>query len=246
MWEHRLTKSWRVVIALGVILAGMSVAQVSAQMSSGSYQVNEAQFGSGSSVEQCSGSYCSNASLGDLTNGSGSSNNYAAQFGFGTTDVPLLEVYATQGNTDAGLITTSTTGKVSAQVSVRSYLSNGYVMQITGTPPSTSGKPLTAMATAAASSPGTEQFGLNLRANTVPSIGADPVQVPDNTFSFGSVMAGYNTANQYKYVDGDIVARSLTSSGQTNFTVSLILNISDVTPGGKYFGSFSAVVVPMY
>lgn len=246
MWEHRLTKSWRVVIALGVILAGMSVAQVSAQMSSGSYQVNEAQFGSGSSVEQCSGSYCSNASLGDLTNGSGSSANYAAQFGFGATDVPLLEVSVTQSNTDAGIITDTTTGKVSSQVSVRSYLSNGYVMQITGAPPSTSGRPLNNMATAAASAPGTEQFGVNLVANTTPSIGANPMQVPDSTFSYGTVAVGYGTSNQYKYIDGDIVARSYSSSGQTNYTISMILNISNVTPGGQYKGVFSAVVVPVY
>ena len=246
MWEHRLTKSWRVVIALGVILAGMSVAQVSAQMSSGSYQVNEAQFGSGSSVEQCSGSYCSNASLGDLTNGSCSSTNYAAQFGFNTTDMPLLEVSVNQSASDMGVISTTGTGKVSSLVTVRSYLSNGYIMQITGRTPNQGTRFINPMGTADDSLPGTEQFGINLTANTTPAIGADPVQVPSGEFSYGVVNPYYATANKFKYVEGDVVASSATSSGQTNYTISMIMNISNNTPGGQYAGKYSAVVTPMF
>jgi hypothetical protein len=91
------------------------------------------------------------------------------------------------------------------------------------------------MATTAASSVGTEQFGINLRANTSPAtFGADPVQVPDNTFSFGTVAAGYNTPNQYKYVKGDTIASSSRSSGETDYTISYIMNIGNLTPGGTY------------
>lgn len=246
MRKLELSKTVRVAVALGAVLSMSAISQVSAQMSSGSYQVNEAQFGSGSSVEQCSGSYCSNASLGDLTNGSGSSTNYSAQFGFNTTDEPLLEVSVTQTQQDMGILSAGTTGTASATVSVRSYLSKGYVMQITGSAPRNGPKTVTNMATAATSQQGVEQFGMNLVANTTPSLGSNPVQVPDGSFSFGSVASGYNTPNQFKYVDGDVVAISPTSSGRTDYTISMIMNISDVTAGGQYQGVYSSVVVPMY
>jgi hypothetical protein len=91
------------------------------------------------------------------------------------------------------------------------------------------------MATTAASSAGTEQFGINLRANTSPAtFGAEPVQVPDGTFSFGTVASGYSTVNQYRYVKGETIASSGRSSGETDYTISYIMNISSVTPGGTY------------
>lgn len=237
---------FRLALVMGLVLSLGFVASVSAQMSSTNYTVNEAQFGNGANLEQCSTQYCAKTSAGDLVVGNGSSANYSAQFGFNTTNEPLLEVSTVQSNSDAGVLSSATTGKVSAQVNVRSYLIKGYVMQITGSSPRINNHALTPMATTAASSAGTEQFGLNLVANTSPSIGAIPVQVPDNTFSYGVAAAGYNTANQFKYVDGDVVASSPTSTGQTNYTVSMILNISDVTPGGRYKGTLSAVVIPVY
>ena len=47
-------------------------------------------------------------------------------------------------------------------------------------------------------------------------------------------------------VDGDVVASSDTSSSETDYTMSMIINVSNVTPGGRYNGVFSAVVVPLY
>jgi hypothetical protein len=86
-----------------------------------------------------------------------------------------------------------------------------------------------------ASAIGTEQFGMNLVANTSPvTFGADPVQVPDSTFSFATPGAGYGTQNQYKYVKGDTLAQSTKSSGETDFTVSYIFNIDKVTQAGTY------------
>jgi hypothetical protein len=82
---------------------------------------------------------------------------------------------------------------------------------------------------------GTEPFGINLRANTSPShFGADPVYVPDATFSFGQVAANYNTPNVFMYANGDEIAYSNASTSATTFTISYIFNISNVTPGGTY------------
>jgi len=96
------------------------------------------------------------------------------------------------------------------------------------------------------SQPGAEQFGMNLADNTAPNIGSAPVQVPSGDFSFGSVLDPYGSSDEFMYKDGDAVAGSSVSTGETDYTLSMILNISNVTPGGQYKSNFSAVVVPQY
>lgn len=118
----------------------------------------------------------------------------------------------------------------------------GYVIQTASDPPRNSNYFLNPMATQAASSAGTEQFGINLVANTSPAtFGADPVQYPDNTFSFGTVASGYDTPNLYKYVKYDTVANSARSSGTSIYTVSYIYNVGTTTAGGTY--TFNHVLV---
>jgi hypothetical protein len=85
--------------------------------------------------------------------------------------------------------------------------------------------------------------------------------VPDGTFSYGSVVSGQDTVNgtnpnsgggyydaqdMFMYNDGDVVAHSLSSSGETDYTMSMIINVSGVTPGGRYTGVYSAVAVPVF
>jgi hypothetical protein len=94
---------------------------------------------------------------------------------------------------------------------------------------------LTPLASQTASSAGTEQFGINLKANTSPTtFGANPSQFPDSSFGFGFAAPGYDTANLYKYVKNDVIAKSNSSSGRTDYTISYIFNISNVTPAGIY------------
>jgi hypothetical protein len=242
----------RLIVALGMIISGLALAPVYAAEStptsnSTNYGVTEVQFGAGGSLEDCSDEYCARTSAGDLVNGSGSSDNYSAQFGFNTTDEPMLEVITTSGGgNDLGVLDSSTVATASGTISVRNYLSNGYVIQITGSPPKMGTYAMKNMEDRAGSTPGTEQFGINLVANDDPVIGANPIQVPENTFSFGAVDEDYDQPNLFKYIDGDVVAYSNSSTGQTNYTMSMIVNISDITPGGAYKGSFSAVVVPVY
>jgi hypothetical protein len=83
-----------------------------------------------------------------------------------------------------------------------------------------------------------EQFGMNLVANTAPATqGADPSRQPvDNgTFAFGEAAPGYDTANNYQYNPGDVIARSVTRGyGETDYTISYILNVTPTTPAGLY------------
>ncbi len=230
------------LLSLGVVgTAGAS------QSSSTNYSVDETQFGGvGSSLNDCSTNYCAKTSAGDTTVGSGSSSNYSAYFGENTTDEPLLEMVITGGNQDMGVLDSSTTGTAVETIAIRNYVSSGYVLQIAGAAPSQGVHTLTTLTTPSTSQPGTEQFGINLADNTSPNIGADPVQVPSGGFSFGTATTDYGTADLFKYIDGDVVAQSLSSSGETDYTMSIVINVSNVTPGGQYTGIFSAVAVPIF
>jgi len=208
--------------------------------------VNETHFGSGSSLNDCSANYCTKTSVGDLVVGDASSSNYSAKFGSNTSDEPYLEVIASSITSNMGVLDTTKTGTATASVKVRNYLSSGYIMQITGGAPSQGLHRLTALSTPTTSHQGAEQFGLNLVANTAPALGANPVQVPNGSFSFGTVASDYSTPDLFKYVDGDIVASSASSSGETDYTISMIINISGATAGGQYTGGVSAVVVPTF
>jgi hypothetical protein len=103
------------------------------------------------------------------------------------------------------------------------------------------------MSTATTSSPGTEQFGINVVANTTPiSQGANPVQIPSSTFSFGLAAPGYDTPNNYKYNNGDTIAQSPKSTGETDYTISYLANISGVTPAGHYVMNQSLVATATF
>lgn len=236
----------RLIVPVALLLAmGFAGTAAADQSSSAHYKVSETQFNAGS-TQGCSGNvYCAQHSVGDTVDGSARSANFSAQFGFIISDIPVLEVSTVTNTEDMGVLDTDKTGIAEASVGVRSYLSNGYIIQVTGPPPSQGSHSLTASTTPTLSTQNTEQFGINLVANTTPAVGADPVQ-DGSDFTHGVVTTNYNQPNKYMYKDGDIVAESTSSTGQTIYTVSFIANITNVTPAGQYKGDFSAVVVPLY
>lgn len=222
--------------------AGTVLAQVSS--SSDNYQATETQFSSGSALESCSDEYCARASIGD--GGAGSSNTITANFGAVTPDEPLLEVVVTPGESNLGVLTTEQTATKETTVQIRNYLSEGYTLQVIGDPPKYGDHALATSDTPEASDPGTEQFGINVVANTTPTVGKNPVQVPSGEFSFGAATEDYATPNRFMYASGDVIARSTMSSGRTDYTISMVINISNRTPAGHFSGDFAAVVIPLY
>jgi hypothetical protein len=235
-----------VLVLAALVSLGLVGVAVADQPSSAHYKVTETQFGAGSSLRECSDAYCAKTSAGDTVVGSSRSDNYAAEYGFNTSDVPVLEVIATVNSEDMGVLDTDRTGTAVSSVKVRSYLSSGYIIQVAGNAPDQGSHILSSPTTPQTSQQGHEQFGLNLAANDTPDVGADPVQVPSSQFSFGQVDSNYNQSDKFMYQDSDIVARSLASSGETDYTLSFIANVTNTTPAGRYLGNYSAVVVPMF
>lgn len=208
--------------------------------SSTNYRVDETFFGSGGELNACSSAYCSKQTAGELTTGNVCSTTYCAQAGFNTTDAPFLEFVVTSGNIDLGYLDTTQVKTATGTFNVRVWNSSGYVVRtVSDTPIGAGNYHMAGLASPTASSPGTEQFGINVIKNTNfcgsgCDLGADPAQVPNSSFSFGQAATGYDTANQFKYVKDDIIALSNQSSSITAYTVSYIFNISQITPAGQF------------
>lgn len=233
------------------------------QSSSTNYKLDEQFFGTGGEVDASSSNYRSRQSSGALGVGNVSSTNYDSVLGNVTPDQPYLEMVVTGNAIDLGDLSSTTTsygspvgGTCGCSFYVRTYLSSQYVViNASNTPPSTSqGYYLTPKSTlgAPSSSATVEEFGMNLVANTVPgTFGANPVNQPDNSFADGYIASGYDTPNQYKFVAGDILARSAATAGnpaigETDYTVSYIAKKKNTTAAGQYTLNHEIVVVATY
>lgn len=232
-----------VVVATGCLL---TVPAVWAQQSSPNYTIEESFIGPGGQLDSSSANYEARATLGDTGIGNSASANYQIYGGATTTDEEYLEVDIPSSTIDFGVLDVTTAATGTATFSIRNYVSTGYRVYSYGTLASGAAE-IDPMAAAAASSPGTEQFGLNLVANTSPAtFGAAVSQFPDSSFSFGQAASGYDTANQFKYVEGETIAESLKSSGQSDYTMSYLINISSVTEAGIYVMPQLLVVTPTF
>jgi hypothetical protein len=155
-----------------------------------------------------------------------------------------------------GILTAAAKSTGTATFSVKDYTSYGYVVQIIGATPTSRGRALTALTTDTASSAGTEQFGVNTVLNTSAGVGADPVQFPSAGFSYGVAGDGvsgtfgttrpYTITDKWRYASGETVASGAKSSGETDYTMTFLANISALTPSGTYVGNISLVATGTY
>lgn len=223
---------------------------VNAQGSSPGYRIDESFIGPGGNLESSSVNFLfepGQQSVGNAGGDNGGSSNFQVLGGSTTPSEPRLTCVLNTSSLNVGALSTATTATATATFSVLNYTSYGYAVSIIGNTPSNGGHNLTPLSSNAASATGTEQFGINLVANTVPTtFGANPAQVPDNTFSFGDAATNYNTANSYRYGNGETIANAVQSSGQTNYTIAYIVNVATTTPGGQYSGNQTVLCTGTY
>lgn len=242
--QKRRILGYALLVGLTVsILFGSASTTFAITSSSPNYQVTETQFGT--TQKSCSGQYCSQASIGEATNGKAMATS-TANFEDITNNEPFLDMIIDPGISNLGTLSTESTATKTTSVKIRSYLSGGYTLQITGEPPKFDGHILYTSTTPVQSNLGTEQFGINVVKNTTPNVGENPLQVPAGQQAFGVVENNYNTVNMFMYQSEAVVARGITDTGRTDYTISMIVNISSSTPAGKYTGDFAAVVIPAF
>lgn len=246
MQKPRVKYYLRLLLLAAVVAGGITGTALATTSTSNNYQATEMEFGSGANVNSCSGQYCARVSIGDMTDGKEMKTESTAAFGNLMDNEPRLEMIVDPGPSSLGVLTTEHTATKETTVRVLTYLSTGYELQIIGDPPRYDNHTLETPTTPTASTAGIEQFAINAAVNTSPNIGKALVQVPSGEFSFGTLTENYSQPNLFKYTSGDVIARSLSASGRTDYTISMIVNISNNTPAGHYTGEFAAVAIPIF
>lgn len=104
----------------------------------------------------------------------------------------------------------------------------GYVVLVYGSTMTSGNNVINAMSSPSASVPGTRQFGINLRANTAPSVGQEYTGI------YGVISPDYNIPNSFKFADGDLLASSPHISLFEVYTVSYVVNVQEFQPAGIY------------
>lgn len=138
-------------------------------------------------------------------------------FTLGTTTVAL------------GTLSTGSTASGTSTMSASTNANSGYNVTVNGTTLTSGANTITALSSPTASSTNNKQFGINLVANTVPSVGSAV-----SGSGTGAAASGYNTANNFKFASSDIVASAAAPTNTNSYTVSYIANIDGVTAPGSY------------
>jgi hypothetical protein len=130
-----------------------------------------------------------------------------------------------------GEFNTNATVAVTTQMAGATNDPTGYNIFMNGQTLLSGSNIIPALATQTPSQIGQSQFGVNLRANSNPSVGSNPDAGP---VASGSPAPNYNTPNSFRFVSGERVAGSAISTGFNRFTVSYIVNVSENQKPGIY------------
>ncbi|MBI4033447.1 hypothetical protein HY379_00430 [Candidatus Saccharibacteria bacterium] len=121
-----------------------------------------------------------------------------------------------------------------SQFTVGTNSISGYTVFAQGTTMTSGNNAISALASPTPSFPGNNQFGINLRNNSIPNVGSDPFGAGS-----GTPTADYDTPNLYKYSSGDSVAQSTLPSDYNRMTVSYVVNVNSSQPPGVYASTFT-------
>lgn len=128
-----------------------------------------------------------------------------------------------------GELSQSTARSATSQFSAATNDPEGYNIFSNGSTMTSGNNIINPLVDRSASSPGQSQFGLNLRQNSSPRVGANP-----QGSSSGEPTSDYNQTNRFKFENGAVIARSPNSTAYTRYTVSYIVNISEDQAPGSY------------
>ncbi|HET7320245.1 MAG TPA: hypothetical protein VFI84_01505 [Candidatus Saccharimonadales bacterium] len=144
--------------------------------------------------------------------------------------IPSDDCASASGNyINFGNLASSTTKSGQSQVFLATNAQNGYSLYVNGRTMTSGNNTIPALQNPDVSRPGTNQFGINLRANSDPAVGADPTGT-----SAGSVTGSYNTPNLFTFNTGDMIATASTVEGSRWYTISYLLNIAQGQAPGVY------------
>jgi hypothetical protein len=131
---------------------------------------------------------------------------------------------------DMGELKPDGTLTAQSQMAVGTNASGGFAIVANATPMSAGTNVIDSPTEPTLSQQGTNQFGINLVANTSPTVGSNP----EGAWTNAVVSDGYDQTDRFMFETGDVVAYSPNVSLMKKFTVSYILNTSPELRAGVY------------
>lgn len=135
-----------------------------------------------------------------------------------------------------GELATTETRTGSTQMVAATNGDGGYVISANGTTMLSGTNSIPALTISDVSRPGTSQFGINLRNNSDPDVGADP-----SGAGIGMPTANYGVANRYRFVPGEVVASISGPDDFRKYTVSYVVNIAKDQAPGVYVSTITYI-----
>ena len=128
---------------------------------------------------------------------------------------------------DLGILSSQHANTGQSQFATATNDLTGYALFAQGNTMTSGNNTIQSLNLPAASFPGTQQFGINLRANLLPPVGQDPVGL-----GTGTPTADYNIPNRFTFNSGDMIASSPLTTNYNRMTVSYLVNVpANQTPG---------------
>ena len=158
---------------------------------------------------------------------------------------------ATPGNIGFNaLFSPTATAFTSSQMAASTNAGSGYVITVNGPDLMSGSDSVTSLTAPTAPIPGVSQFGLNLKDNALPDVGIEIAPTPNASNYRGQPAPGYDTADVYKFVTGEVVANSYKDiAGATDaqiYTVSYMVNVPGSQPAGTYTTTLTYICTPTF
>lgn len=196
--------------------------------------------------------YSSIDATGTYIDGGGSAFSTAGNFGAAAYVPPVLSFCAAisvelncssygGSQNSFGEFSVNQTKSLTSEFAVGTNDPTGYRVYIIGNTMTSGNNIIEPMTTRFNSIPGTSQFGINLRDNNFPDVGANIIGT-----GVGLPTSDYNVTDQYKYIDGDILAEATQASEYNKFTVSYIVNINSNQRSGSYASTFTFLAIAQF
>lgn len=148
---------------------------------------------------------------------------------------------ATGNAIDFGILSPDAVRSATSQMTAGTNGVGGVAISVIGTTMTSGVHTISALTNPTPSDPGANQFGINLRNNSAPNIGANPTGV-GTTVPLGD----YNLPNQFAFNTGDVIANSPMSTDFNTLTASYIVNVDEDQNPGVYTSTITYVATATF
>lgn len=130
---------------------------------------------------------------------------------------------------DLGELSKTEANTASSELVLATNAGFGFTITVAGTTLISGNNIIDPLSSGGSSNPGTAQFGINLRSNSSPSIGADP-----SGPGVAAPTANYSIPNTFRFASPEVIVSGVGNTDNKKFTVSYLANVDINQPTGVY------------